>query len=41
MVGTTRARLNFFTNKFRQLEFTDDNGALNLTNSLLRVVLRD
>ena len=41
MVGTTRSRVNFFMNKFRQLGFIDYNGALKINNSLLSVVLRD
>jgi CRP/FNR family transcriptional regulator, cyclic AMP receptor protein len=41
MVGTTRSRINFFMNKFRKLGFIEYNGALNVHNSLLSVVLRD
>jgi CRP/FNR family cyclic AMP-dependent transcriptional regulator len=41
MVGTTRSRVNFFMNKFRKLGFIDYNGALQINNSLLSVVLRD
>ena len=41
MVGTTRARVNFFMNKFRRLGFIDYNGNLKVNNSLLTVVLRD
>jgi CRP/FNR family transcriptional regulator, cyclic AMP receptor protein len=41
MVGTTRARVNFFMNKFRKLGFIDYNGSLPINNSLLSVVLRD
>ena len=40
MVGTTRSRVNFFMNKFRKLGFIDYNGALEINNSLLSVVLR-
>jgi CRP/FNR family transcriptional regulator, cyclic AMP receptor protein len=41
MVGTTRARVSFFMNKFRKLGFIDYNGALKVHSSLLSVVLRD
>jgi len=41
MVGTTRARVNYFMNKFRKLGYIDYNGRLKVNNSLLSVVLRD
>ena len=43
MVGTTRSRVNFFMNKFRKLGFVkyDNNHAIHINHSLLRVVLRD
>lgn len=41
MVGTTRSRVNYFMNKFRKLGFIDYNGALEIHNSLLNVVLHD
>jgi CRP-like cAMP-binding protein len=41
MIGTTRSRVNFFMNKFRQLGFIDYNGHLNVHSSLLSVVLND
>ncbi len=41
MVGTTRPRVNFFMNKFRQLGFVEYNGALKVHPSLLSVVLHD
>jgi CRP/FNR family transcriptional regulator, cyclic AMP receptor protein len=41
MVGTTRARINFFMNKFRRLGFIDYNGGLTINRSLLNVVLQD
>jgi CRP/FNR family cyclic AMP-dependent transcriptional regulator len=41
MVGTTRARVNFFMNKFRKLGFIDYNGHLEVHSSLLNVVLLD
>lgn len=41
MVGTTRARVNFFMNKFRTLGFIEYNGGLEVNSSLLSVVLHD
>lgn len=41
MVGTTRARITFFMNKFRKLGFIEYNGELRVRCSLLRTVLRD
>ena len=41
MVGTTRSRVNFFMNKFRNLGFIDYNGGIEVHNSLLTVVLHD
>jgi CRP/FNR family cyclic AMP-dependent transcriptional regulator len=45
MIGTTRSRVNFFMNKFRDLGFIDYNGELNgelkVHSSLLSVVLHD
>jgi CRP/FNR family cyclic AMP-dependent transcriptional regulator len=41
MVGTTRARINFFMNRFRQLGFIDYNGGLEVHSSLLDVVLHE
>jgi CRP-like cAMP-binding protein len=41
MIGTTRSRVNFFMNKFRQLGFIDYNGNLEVHSSLLSVVLHD
>jgi CRP/FNR family transcriptional regulator, cyclic AMP receptor protein len=41
MIGTTRARVNFFMNKFRKLGYIDYNGHLKVHNSLLNVVLYD
>jgi CRP/FNR family transcriptional regulator, cyclic AMP receptor protein len=41
MIGTTRPRVNFFMNKFRNLGFVDYNGTLTVHNSLLNVVLHD
>ena len=41
MVGTTRSRVNFFMNKFRDLGFIEYNGDLTIHTSLLGVVLHD
>jgi CRP/FNR family cyclic AMP-dependent transcriptional regulator len=41
MVGTTRSRVSLFMNKFRKLGFIEYNGALEVHNSLLNVVLHD
>lgn len=41
MVGTTRARINFFMNRFRQLGLIDYNGGLEIHSSLLDIVLHD
>jgi CRP/FNR family cyclic AMP-dependent transcriptional regulator len=41
MVGTTRARVNFFMNRFRKLGFIEYNGKLLVHRSLLSVVLHD
>jgi CRP/FNR family transcriptional regulator, cyclic AMP receptor protein len=41
MIGTTRARVSFFMNKFRKLGFIKYNGTLEVNNSLLNVVLCD
>jgi CRP/FNR family cyclic AMP-dependent transcriptional regulator len=42
MVGTTRSRVNFFLNKFRQLGFIDyDADGLTIKPSLLTVVVHD
>jgi CRP/FNR family cyclic AMP-dependent transcriptional regulator len=41
MVGTTRARVNFFMNRFRKLGFIQYNGKLLVHRSLLNVVLHD
>jgi CRP-like cAMP-binding protein len=41
MVGTTRARVNHFMNKFRALGFIEYNGGLEVYSSLLSVVLHD
>jgi len=41
MVGTTRARVNFFMNRFRKLGFIEYNGKLQIHRSLLSVILHD
>jgi CRP/FNR family cyclic AMP-dependent transcriptional regulator len=41
MVGTTRARVNFFMNRFRQLGLIEYNGGLEVHSSLLDIVLHD
>lgn len=40
-VGTTRARINYFMNKFRKLGFIEYNGSLKVHNGLLNVVVHD
>jgi CRP-like cAMP-binding protein len=43
MIGTTRSRVNFFMNRFRQLGFIDYHAgdALRVHSSLLNIVLHD
>ncbi len=41
MIGTTRARVSFFMNKFRRLGFISYNGHIEIHRSLLDVVLYD
>jgi len=41
MIGATRARVNFFMNKFRKLGFIEYNGGLKINTSLLSIVLHD
>jgi CRP/FNR family cyclic AMP-dependent transcriptional regulator len=42
MVGTTRSRVSFFMNRFRQLGFVEyDTGGLHVNSSLLSVIVRD
>jgi CRP-like cAMP-binding protein len=41
MIGTTRSRVNFFMNKFRDLGFIEYNGEIKINTSLLGVVLHD
>ena len=41
MIGTTRARVSFFMNKFRKLGSIEYNGKLEIHTSLLSMVLHD
>jgi CRP-like cAMP-binding protein len=41
MIGTTRARVSHFMNKFRRLGFIDYNGSMQIHSSLLNIVLYD
>jgi len=41
MVGTTRSRVNFFMNRFRELGFIHYNGGLEVHSSLLDIVLHE
>ena len=41
LIGTTRARVSFFMNRFRKLGFITYNGRIHVNKSLLNVVLHD
>ena len=41
MIGTTRSRVSFFMNRFRDLGFIDYNGGIRVHSSLLNVILLD
>jgi hypothetical protein len=41
MVGTTRARVSTFLNKFRKLGFVEYNGDMKVHPSLLNIVLHN
>lgn len=41
MIGTTRSRVSFFMNKFRQHGFIEYNGRIRVHKSLLNVILND
>jgi CRP/FNR family cyclic AMP-dependent transcriptional regulator len=41
MVGTTRSRVSFFMNRFRELGLIDYNGGIRVHKSLLNVILHD
>ena len=41
MIGTTRSRVSFFMNKFRELGLIDYNGRIEVHPALLNVVLHE
>jgi CRP-like cAMP-binding protein len=41
MIGTTRSRVSYFMNRFREMGFIHYNGGLQVNSALLTVVLRD
>jgi hypothetical protein len=41
MIGTTRSRVSFFMNRFRQHGFIEYNGRIRVNKSLLNVILYD
>jgi len=41
MIGTTRSRVSFFMNKFRELGLIEYNGCIEVHSSLLNVILHD
>jgi predicted transcriptional regulator len=41
MIGTTRSRVSYFMNRFRQHGFIDYNGRIRVHKSLLNVILND
>jgi CRP/FNR family cyclic AMP-dependent transcriptional regulator len=41
MIGTTRSRVSFFMNRFRELGFVEYNGRIRVHKSLLNVILHD
>ena len=41
MIGTTRSRVSFFMNRFRQLGFVEYDGRIQVHKSLLNVILHD
>jgi CRP-like cAMP-binding protein len=41
MIGTTRSRVNYFMNKFRNLGFIEYNGTIKVHSSLLSVIVHD
>jgi CRP-like cAMP-binding protein len=41
MIGTTRSRVSFFMNKFRNLGFIDYNGQIEVHRSLLNLILHE
>jgi CRP/FNR family cyclic AMP-dependent transcriptional regulator len=41
MIGTTRSRVSFFMNRFREMGFIEYNGTMEIHSSLLNVILHD
>ena len=41
MIGTTRSRVSFFLNRFRDLGFINYDGGMHVHSSLVSVVLHD
>ena len=41
MIGTTRPRVNLFTNRFRRLGFIEYNGEIQVHNTLLNIFLKE
>jgi CRP/FNR family transcriptional regulator, cyclic AMP receptor protein len=41
MLGTTRSRVSFFMNRFREHGFIEYNGRIRVHKSLLNVILHD
>ena len=41
MIGTTRSRVSFFMNRFREMGFVEYNGRIRVHKSLLNVILHD
>jgi CRP/FNR family transcriptional regulator, cyclic AMP receptor protein len=41
MIGTTRARVNFFMNKFKNLGLIEYNGGLKINSARLSILLHD
>jgi CRP/FNR family cyclic AMP-dependent transcriptional regulator len=41
MIGTTRSRVSFFMNRFREMGFIEYNGTMQVHSSLLNVILHD
>lgn len=41
MIGSTRARVNFFMNKFKKLGFIEYNGGLQINPSLMTIIVHD
>ena len=41
IIGTTRARVSYFMNRFRQMGFIEYNGEIRVHSALLNIVLHD